>query len=76
MVKTKEESESELTLMRSHESTILIDQSVLHTLHMVQNFNLLRTYKTTLNNVYFSETTQFSWEIQHILEIYMFVFEK
>ena len=43
---------------------------------MVQNFNLLRTYKTTLNNVYFSETTQFSWEIQHILEIYMFVFEK
>ena len=29
--------ESELSLMRSHESTILIDQSILHTLHMVQN---------------------------------------
>ena len=31
--------------MRSHENTILIDQSILHTLHMVQNFNLLKDIK-------------------------------
>ena len=42
MVKTKVESESELTLIRSHESTVLLDQNILHTLYMVQNFNLLK----------------------------------
>ena len=76
MVKTKEEGQSDLTLMRSHESTILIGRSILHTLNMVQNFNLLKNIKKKVGECLLFKDHSVVLGFQHILEIHMLLCEK
>ena len=76
MVKIKEGIESKLTLMRSHESTILIDQSILYTLYMVQNFNFLKNIKKKVGEcLLFKDHSTVLGDSTHFRNIYVFVWK-
>ena len=62
--------------MRSHESTILIGWSILHTLNMVQNFNLLKNIKKKVGECLLNKDHPIVLgDSTHFRNIYVFVWK-
>ena len=62
--------------MRSHESPLLIDQNILHTLNMVQNFNFLKNIKKKSGEcLFFKDHSIVLGDSTHFRNIWVFVWK-